>query len=165
MNKMNNIIKQLIEQINNGQVPEGYKKTEFGVFPCDWVTDKTLNKVCIINPKTEELPEEFIYVDLESVIDRKIIERKIVKKENAPSRAQRVLSLNDIILQVVRPYQKNNLFFKAEDENYKTVASTGYALLRSEMQPFLFQLTASLSTRRTLITRVITTDLNLSAIR
>ena len=34
-------IKQRIEQINNGQVPNGYKKTEFGVFPCDWVTDKT----------------------------------------------------------------------------------------------------------------------------
>ena len=35
-------IKQRITQLNNGEVPNGYKKTEFGVFPCDWVTDKKL---------------------------------------------------------------------------------------------------------------------------
>ena len=34
-------IKQRITQLNNGEVPNGYKKTEFGVFPCDWVVDKT----------------------------------------------------------------------------------------------------------------------------
>ena len=33
---------QRITQLNNGEVPNGYKKTEFGVFPCDWVTDKKL---------------------------------------------------------------------------------------------------------------------------
>ncbi len=38
---MNEHIKQRITQLNNGEVPNGYKKTEFGVFPCDWVTDKT----------------------------------------------------------------------------------------------------------------------------
>lgn len=38
-------IKQRIEQINNGQVPEGYKKTEFGIFPSDWVTDKKLKDI------------------------------------------------------------------------------------------------------------------------
>lgn len=38
---MNQTIKDRIEKINNGIVPEGYKKTPFGIFPCDWVTDKT----------------------------------------------------------------------------------------------------------------------------
>ncbi len=42
---MNQQIKQRIEQINNGQVPEGYKKTEFGIFPSDWVTDKKLKDI------------------------------------------------------------------------------------------------------------------------
>lgn len=28
--------------IECGEVPAGYKKTEFGVFPCDWATNKTL---------------------------------------------------------------------------------------------------------------------------
>ena len=35
-------IKQRIEQLNNGKIPKGYKKTDFGVFPSDWETDKTL---------------------------------------------------------------------------------------------------------------------------
>ena len=39
---MNEQIKQRIAQLNNGEAPEGYKKTVFGVFPCDWVTDKKL---------------------------------------------------------------------------------------------------------------------------
>ena len=28
--------------MNNGKIPKGYKKTDFGVFPSDWVTDKKL---------------------------------------------------------------------------------------------------------------------------
>lgn len=39
---MNKEIKQRIEQLNNGKIPKGYKKTDFGVFPSDWETDKTL---------------------------------------------------------------------------------------------------------------------------
>ena len=39
---MNEQIKQRITQLNNGEVPSGYEKTEFGVFPCDWVTNKKL---------------------------------------------------------------------------------------------------------------------------
>lgn len=38
---MNEQIKQRIAQLNNGEVPSGYEKTEFGIFPCDWVKDKT----------------------------------------------------------------------------------------------------------------------------
>lgn len=29
------------ESINNGKIPNGYKKTELGIFPCDWETDKS----------------------------------------------------------------------------------------------------------------------------
>ena len=39
---MNEQIKQRIAQLNNGEVPIGYEKTDFGIFPCDWVTDKKL---------------------------------------------------------------------------------------------------------------------------
>lgn len=31
-------IKKRIEQFNNGETPEGYKKTDFGVFPSEWET-------------------------------------------------------------------------------------------------------------------------------
>ncbi len=42
---MKSEIKQRINQLNNGEIPNGYKKTEFGVFPCDWVTDKRLKDI------------------------------------------------------------------------------------------------------------------------
>ena len=38
-------IKQRIAQLNNGEVPSGYEKTEFGIFPCDWVVDKRLKDI------------------------------------------------------------------------------------------------------------------------
>lgn len=34
---MNQTIKKRIEEINSGIVPEGYEKTSFGIFPCDWI--------------------------------------------------------------------------------------------------------------------------------
>ena len=61
---MTSEIKQRIEQINNGQVPEGYKETEFGIFPCDWVTDKTFGDLFSFNgglgKSREELSENGI---------------------------------------------------------------------------------------------------------
>lgn len=42
---MNEQIKHRITQLNNGEVPNGYEKTEFGVFPCDWVKDKTFGNL------------------------------------------------------------------------------------------------------------------------
>ena len=33
---MNQTIRSRIEQIKRGEVPEGYEKTPFGIFPCDW---------------------------------------------------------------------------------------------------------------------------------
>lgn len=57
-------IKQRITQLNNGQVPDGYKKTEFGVFPCDWVTNKTFGDLFTFNgglgKSREELSEKGI---------------------------------------------------------------------------------------------------------
>lgn len=38
-------IENRIKDINNGIVPSGYEKTEFGIFPCDWVTDKRLKDI------------------------------------------------------------------------------------------------------------------------
>ena len=140
---MNQAIKKRIEDINNGIVPEGYKQTPFGIFPCDWKAEEEFADFCEINPKTEKLPEKFIYIDLESVVDGKLIQKNIVYCDNAPSRAQRVLSDNDVIYQMVRPYQKNNFIFKISDKELKSVASTGYAQLRNDIPAFLYQVVNS----------------------
>ena len=84
-----------------------------------------------INPKTKSLPTEFIYIDLESVESGKLLHENIISRDNAPSRAQRVLSKGDVLFQMVRPYQKNNFYFEAE-LSLPSVASTGYAQIRCD---------------------------------
>lgn len=103
-----------------------FKKDDGTTFP-DW-EEKKLGEVASINPKTEALPHEFNYIDLESVVSGKLLGSKLITREEAPSRAQRLLSRKDILFQMVRPYQRNNLFF---DEEGVFVASTGYAQIKS----------------------------------
>ena len=89
-----------------------------------------LRKTASINPKNGELPDSFIYVDLESVNNGVLEKEERISKKDAPSRAQRLLERDDILYQTVRPYQKNNLYFDKEDKDY--VASTGYAQIRTD---------------------------------
>ena len=92
-----------------------------------------LGSVVHINPKTGSLPEAFIYIDLECVESGVLNSKKLISRNSAPSRAQRLLEEGDLLYQMVRPYQKNNYYFQKGFE-YPTVASTGYAQIRcSEM--------------------------------
>ena len=59
-----------------------------------------------------------------------------IMREEAPSRAQRVINNNDILFQCVRPYQKNNYIHKTQKkDNIQWVASTGYAQIRTTETP------------------------------
>jgi len=114
-------------------------KLRFKEFSGDW-EEKKLIEICNINPTIDKLPNNFIYIDLESVVSGKLLIEKEMQKENAPSRAQRVLKNGDVIYQMVRPYQKNNLLCKFSSST-KYVASTGYAQLRAfDSNSFLYQL-------------------------
>lgn len=86
-----------------------------------------LSKLAELNPKST-IPEKFYYIDLESVTAGRLNNPKTVTKSSAPSRAQRLLKNGDILFQLVRPYQRNNLLFNFAEGTY--VASTGYAQLR-----------------------------------
>lgn len=92
---------------------------------------KKLGEIADINQSNlERIPEEFVYIDLESVTQGKLVRQNVIKRENAPSRAQRIVHKSDILFQTVRPYQRNNLHFQYYG-NY--VASTGYAVIRSSI--------------------------------
>ena len=111
-------------------------KLRFKEFSGEW-KEKLLNQVSKINPKSDNLPCEFVYIDLESVEKGLLIKQNKILKVEAPSRAQRLLSNNDILFQTVRPYQKNNYYFNLGDDY---VASTGYAQIRAkESSLFLYQ--------------------------
>ena len=124
---------------------ENVPELRFPEFDEEW-DDKFLVDIATINPKSNNLPDNFVYIDLESVESGVLKKENYITKNEAPSRAQRVLNGNDILYQTVRPYQKNNLFFEGNNSK-KYVASTGYAQIRTlkNNPKFLYQ---SLHTER-----------------
>ena len=105
----------------------------------DWER-KSLHHICSINPSDGDLPERFIYIDLESVEAGHLKVCNQVQRQEAPSRAQRLLKIGDVVFQIVRPYQRNNLFMNFQGD-IAYVASTGYAQLRAhDSKEFLYQL-------------------------
>lgn len=103
-------------------------------FP-DW-EDMRVDQLAEVNPKNGPIPLEFQYIDLESVNAGILGDTRVLSSSEAPSRAQRNLKPNDILFQMVRPYQRNNLLFQEEGQY---VASTGYAQLRAKQIPgFLY---------------------------
>ena len=93
---------------------------------------RKLGECAEFNPKSE-LPDEFEYVDLESVVGTSMVAHRTENKRSAPSRAQRFAKQGDVFYQTVRPYQKNNYLFDLPLNNY--VFSTGYAQLRPYISP------------------------------
>lgn len=112
-------------------------KTRLDGFDGEWDEIK-LNDFTEINPNSSK-PNEFYYIDLESVQGKSILNKKRFNSNQAPSRAQRVAKRGDVFFQTVRPYQRNNVLFDLEKNDY--VFSSGYAQFRtSNSQKFLFQL-------------------------
>ncbi|WP_270314731.1 restriction endonuclease subunit S [Streptococcus infantarius] len=101
----------------------------FKGFTDDWEQRK-LGEIAEFNPKSD-LPDEFEYVDLESVVGTEMVFHRTENKASAPSRAQRVAKTGDVFFQTVRPYQRNNYLFSMPYENY--VFSTGYAQMRPKI--------------------------------
>ncbi len=59
---MDKQIRERIKLIQQGQIPVGYKKSEFGIFPCDWITDKAFSELFVfyngLGKSREELSTE-----------------------------------------------------------------------------------------------------------
>ena len=102
----------------------------------------SLQDIATINPKSDPLQNTFIYIDLEAVEKGELRKIQEIMREEAPSRAQRVIDNNDILFQCVRPYQKNNYIHRIlNTSNQQWVASTGYAQIRTtELSNYIYHL-------------------------
>jgi len=95
--------------------------------------EKTLGEVCA---KTKNIKwqdytnEEFEYVDLSSVSREtlKVTTTTTVNKENAPSRAKKIILEGDVIFATTRPTLRRATII--EDELSGNLCSTGYTVLR-----------------------------------
>ncbi len=142
------IQKQIVERLDKQQaVIEKAKEMEKAIidagiddaiFEGDWEWVE-LGEVVEINPETRNPSnnpnEKFIYIDISSVDgdSGKIREFKIIKGKEAPTRARRIIRLNDVIVSTVRPYLKGFTIIK--DKNLDNqICSTGFAVLRSTNQ-------------------------------
>ena len=113
----------------------------FPEFSGEWEM-ASLQDIAAINPKSDQLQNTFIYIDLEAVEKGELRKIQEIMREEAPSRAQRVIDNNDILFQCVRPYQKNNYIHRIlNTSNQQWVASTGYAQIRTtELPNYIYHL-------------------------
>lgn len=86
-----------------------------------------IKEIASFNPKGKK-PNDYInYVDTSSVEDGKLIGLQTLSKD-IPSRAQRVIEKNDILISSVRPILKHNFFVGQSLQH--SVASTGFIQIR-----------------------------------
>jgi type I restriction enzyme S subunit len=102
-----------------GRIPEEWKVVEVG-------------EVVDINPEkvNYSITPQIKYIDIESVIEGKVINYKTFNSRNAPSRAQRLIRENDVIISTVRPNLKAFFIVTKQFDNF--VCSTGFAVLRNK---------------------------------
>lgn len=124
-------IKERIEKIRKGEVPEGYRKTKVGIIPRDWEV-KTLDAIADIDPdnlSNSTNPEySFQYISLEDVDYGTLMNTTELQFKDAPSRARRKIRKDDILLSTVRPNLKSHLLIRKEISNW--ICSTGFSVLR-----------------------------------
>lgn len=116
------------EQFADGSLKDVENEILFEI-PKNWCWCKGKS---IFLPMTSRTPSgsEFKYIDIETVDNKlqKIHYPKILKTENAPSRASRETLVGDTIFSMVRPYLKN-IALITEDLS-DCIASTGFFICR-----------------------------------
>ena len=109
-----------------------FRETEIGQIPDDWEV-KRIGEVVRINELVIDKSfkyKEIEYIDTSSVDRGRILRTVKFSVDKAPSRAQRILRKNDIIISSVRPNLKHFAFIKEAKPN--TIASTGFVVISSK---------------------------------
>lgn len=97
-----------------------------------WKTS-LLSDVAVVNEKSinRDYKNQYIeYIDVSSTLCGEILETQKLSLKDAPSRAKRIVSDNDILISTVRPNLKHFAFVSKTKPNL--IASTGYAVVSSK---------------------------------
>lgn len=103
---------------------KGWKTVTLGVLA-------DINKASV-NPKKDFPTKQFTYIDINSIENGTglIKEPKVILGQEAPSRARRLIKVNDVLMATVRPYLKG--FAVVPDQHDSQVCSTGFAVLSAK---------------------------------
>ena len=101
------------------KLPENWKLVRLGDIAK--VNEKSLTK--------KSQPDFIRYIDISSVSTGAFDTPKLLKKDETPSRAKRILRSNDVIISTVRPNLKQFSFIEEAQENL--IASTGFCVISS----------------------------------
>ena len=97
--------------------------------PDSWVWTRLSNIVYNNGQKTPD--KDFCYIDIGSINNQEQqlgINENIIKPENAPSRARKIVKYGDIIYSTVRPYL-HNMCIIDKTFSMEPIASTGFAVM------------------------------------
>ena len=132
-------------KIENGKItprkPEEMKESGIawiGKIPKEWEVKK-LKNVSELNARklseNEDPDLEINYVDIGNVNSNgKIEEIQVLRFENAPSRARRIIKNGDTIISTVRTYLKAIAYFEKAEDNL--ICSTGFAVFSPYLDKF-----------------------------
>ena len=95
----------------------------------EWVRGKTIFEMT----KNMVPQKDFSYIDIDAIDNKRHIIKsgKPTKKEEAPSRARRILESGDVLFSLVRPYLENIAL--VENQYANAIASTGFYVVRSKV--------------------------------
>ena len=117
-------IKEKIEQIKNGQVPQGYTQTKFGVFPNDWHI-ANLNKNADIYDGTHQTPNYtnsgIKFVSVENIKDLK--SDKYISVDDYKKQYKIKPQINDILMTRIGDIGTANIINTDEDLAYYVTLS------------------------------------------
>jgi len=98
--------------------------------PLDWEIKK-IEEIAVINPQqiTKDYDNDNIdYIDIGSIENFRIQKYENFSINDRPSRAQRIVQKNDILISTVRPYLQ--AFTKINNDKSNLICSTGFTVLR-----------------------------------
>lgn len=137
LDKMTEYVTELTSELTSRKKQYSYYRDkllsfEDEVYQVEWKTlDAVSERTSNISWNKIGDDEKFKYIDLSSVdrVSNKITETTSITKSTAPSRAQKIVKSNDIILGTTRPTLKR--FTKITDDYNDQICSTGFYVFRT----------------------------------
>ena len=131
--ELDSFYKQKESLINVTNEMNTFKKAKFEMLrsACENKQTVKLGDVCNfnINKKNDKSYDEYHYIDISSIEKGNLIENKIIKKNDLPSRAKRYGDVEDILLSSVRPNLENYIYLTKDILKENTIISTGFILI------------------------------------